>query len=81
MAISQRRLTLEEFLKLPEVKPAREYIDGLENIAGLANAVRKLGTEEAPGRIASSMEFILEGLHLSNRLNKDVQGRRILFRG
>jgi magnesium chelatase subunit I len=60
---------------------SREYIDGLENIAGLADAVRKLGTGEGPGRVASAMEFILEGLHLSNRLNKDVQGRRILFRG
>jgi magnesium chelatase subunit I len=60
---------------------SREYIDGLDNIAGLADAVRKLGAGDGPGRIASAMEFILEGLHLSNRLNKDVQGRRILFRG
>jgi magnesium chelatase subunit I len=67
-----------------EVGPAvssREYIEGLENIDGLADAVRKLGTGEGPGRVASAVEFILEGLHLSNRLNKDVQGRRILFRG
>lgn len=28
MAIAQRRLTLEEFLKRPERKPALEYIDG-----------------------------------------------------
>src|SRR4051812_17101186 len=28
MAISQRRLTLEEFLAQPEVKPAREYEAG-----------------------------------------------------
>ena len=26
------------------------------------------------------IEFILEGLHLSNRLNKDVDGPRILYR-
>jgi magnesium chelatase subunit I len=67
-----------------EVGPAvssSEYIDGLDNIAGLADAVRKLGIGEGPGRVASAVEFILEGLHLSNRLNKDVQGRRILFRG
>jgi Uma2 family endonuclease len=29
MAIPKRRLTLEEFLKLPEEKPALEYIDGV----------------------------------------------------
>jgi Uma2 family endonuclease len=28
MAISQRRMTFEEFLALPEEKPALEYIDG-----------------------------------------------------
>ena len=60
--------------------PSREYVDGLENIAGLADAVRKLGVGEGPGRVSSALEFILEGLHLSNRLNKDVQGRRILYR-
>jgi hypothetical protein len=29
MAITQRRLTLEEFLKLPEEKPYLELIDGV----------------------------------------------------
>lgn len=29
MAITQRRLTLEEFLQLPEEEPALEYIDGV----------------------------------------------------
>lgn len=28
MAITQRRMTLEEFLELPEEKPALEYVDG-----------------------------------------------------
>jgi magnesium chelatase subunit I len=61
--------------------PSSEYVEGLENIAGLGDSVRKLGFGTAPGRVASAVEFLLEGLHLSNRLNKDVQGRRILFRG
>jgi magnesium chelatase subunit I len=61
--------------------PSSEYIEGLDNIAGLGDAVRKLGFGDGPGRVASAVEFLLEGLHLSNRLNKDVQGRRILFRG
>ena len=28
MAITERRLTLEQFLKLPEEEPALEYVDG-----------------------------------------------------
>jgi magnesium chelatase subunit I len=60
--------------------PAAEYVEGMENIAGLADAVQRLGDASSPGRIAAAIEFVLEGLHLSNRLNKDVQGRRILYR-
>ena len=60
--------------------PASEYVDGMENISGLSEAVEQLGEAGSPARSASAVEFILEGLHLSNRLNKDVQGRRILYR-
>jgi magnesium chelatase subunit I len=60
--------------------PASEYVEGLENITGLADVVKRLGEAGSPGRIAAAIEFVLEGLHLSNRLNKDVQGRRILYR-
>ena len=31
--------------------------------------------EESPGVAASALEFALEGLHLSRRLNKDGDGR------
>jgi magnesium chelatase subunit I len=60
--------------------PSSEYVDGLENIQGLADAVERLGAGGSPGRIACAVEFLLEGLHLSNKLNKDVQGQRILYR-
>jgi magnesium chelatase subunit I len=31
--------------------------------------------------MASSLEFLLEGLHLTKRLNKDASGARALYRG
>ena len=31
--------------------------------------------------MASALEFILEGLHLSRKLNKDVQAGRFRYRG
>jgi magnesium chelatase subunit I len=31
--------------------------------------------EESPGAAASAVEFAMEGLHLSKRLNKDAAGR------
>ncbi len=50
--------------------PAAEYLAGLDEIGGLKDAAARLAGGDSPARIASAIEFILEGLHLSNRLNK-----------
>jgi len=36
---------------------------------------------ESPALMASALEFLLEGLHLTKRLNKDSSGARALYRG
>ena len=41
---------------------------------GMPEAVRRLGVGESPAAIASAVEFLLEGLHLHRRLNKDRAG-------
>ncbi|GDX14267.1 hypothetical protein LBMAG03_03660 [Actinomycetes bacterium] len=42
----------------------------------------KLGDgNESPAAIASAVEFVLEGLHLAKRLNKDASGGRAVYRG
>jgi len=51
--------------------PAADYLVGLDEIEGLRTAAERLSGGTSPGRIASAIEFILEGLHLGNRLNKD----------
>jgi magnesium chelatase subunit I len=38
---------------------------------GLLEALRKLSCDQSPGQIASGLEFILEGLYLHHRLNKE----------
>jgi magnesium chelatase subunit I len=45
----------------------------------LAAAVKKLGAAD-PATVASAVEFILEGLHLSRKLNKDVQAGHTRYR-
>ena len=37
--------------------------------------------DESPAAVASAIEFVLEGLHLSKRLNKESVGARATFRG
>jgi magnesium chelatase subunit I len=46
------------------------------DVPGLGKLLGRLGIdEESPGLAASVLEFSLEGLHLSRRLNKDAAGR------
>jgi magnesium chelatase subunit I len=50
--------------------PAGDYLEGLDEIQGLREAATRLAEGGSPERLASAIEFILEGLHLANRLNK-----------
>ena len=49
-------------------------------IPGLRDGIRRLGGVESPGFIAAATEFILEGLHLHQKLNKDRDGGRYTYR-
>ncbi|MCP4007074.1 MAG: magnesium chelatase [bacterium] len=59
--------------------PSKEYAEGVDQIPGLRPLLEKLGEVSSPARVASGVEFILEGLHLSNQLNREVQDQRILY--
>ena len=50
-------------------KQADSYEEFLNRVDGLKDAVGRLTEEKRPEVIASAVEFILEGLHLSRRLN------------
>jgi magnesium chelatase subunit I len=58
-------------------------------LAGLVETVPALripvlhltGGDESPAAVAAAVEFVLEGLHLSKRLNKDASGHRATYRG
>jgi magnesium chelatase subunit I len=59
-----------------DLMPAPEFLDQFGSLPGLAKLLSRLGVEEeSPGSAASAVEFSLEGLHLSRRLNKDGAGR------
>jgi magnesium chelatase subunit I len=61
--------------------PATDYKDIIERIDGLEEAVSKLAHSDNPGVRASAAEFILEGLHINQLLNKDRVGGRTTYRG
>jgi magnesium chelatase subunit I len=61
--------------------PASEYAALMPKLSGLREALADLGVGETPAGVASAVEFVLEGLHLSKRLNKDAVGGKAVYRG
>jgi magnesium chelatase subunit I len=56
------------------VKLATE-VPGLRAVAEMLVA-----GDESPAAVASAVEFVLEGLHLAKRLNKDASSGRAIYR-
>ncbi len=48
---------------------------------GLAKALDRLGYHDGatPGQVAAAAEFVLEGLHLTRRIDKDTVGGRTIY--
>ncbi len=59
---------------------AGEYASLLPKVEGLREAVADLGVGETPAGAAAAVEFVLEGLHLSKRLNKDAVAGKATYR-
>ena len=67
-------------LEVSEGMPARDYLRYLHALGGMDGAIAKLETPHDPAHIAAAIEFILEGLHLNRRLNKNHDGTRYRYR-
>ena len=62
--------------------PSGELVALFNDIPALRAPVLALtGGNESPSVLASAVEFVLEGLHLSRRLNKDTSGAKATYRG
>ena len=61
--------------------PATAYGELLSQLDGVGAVLADLDVGESPAGIASGIEFVLEGLHLTKRLNKDAVGARATYRG
>ena len=59
--------------------PSSAYA-GFADLPGIKETLGDLEVGEAPAEVASAVEFVLEGLHLSKRLNKDAQAGRATYR-
>ena len=87
VAIENLRDVVESFdgdrlVNAGEDVSSADYVALLADIPALAPHVNALtGGDTTPEVVASAVEFVLEGLHLSKRLNKDAVGARAQYRG
>jgi len=96
LAVFRRRVTLDDpativaafteqvVVHAGDDLPSAAYLAVLADIPELEPPTRSLAgpdAAESPALMASALEFLLEGLHLTKRLNKDSSGARALYRG
>ncbi len=67
--------------EVSDMTPSAEYVKLVKQTEGMEAAMEKLGASEGAPLVASAVEFVLEGLHLNKRLNKDKIGGRFQYRG
>lgn len=68
-------------VEVGDMTPSSEYTRLVASVDGMQEAVDKAGAGRSPAEVAAAAEFLLEGLHLNKRLNKDKVGGKVQYRG
>ncbi len=68
------------YVEVSNTMPSDEYLNGLKEIKGLQKCIKALDIDNSSAQIASAVELVLEGLHLSNKLNKEVINGKIIYK-
>jgi magnesium chelatase subunit I len=61
-------------------QPSQDYLPAFNVIPGMEDAAGTLVDPANPAEAAAAIEFILEGLHLSNKLNREVIKDRLVYK-
>jgi len=66
-----------------ELVPAQELLGQLGTVPGLSKVLDRLGhgDDASQGEVAAAVEFVLEGLHLTRRIDKDTVAGRTVYGG
>ena len=64
-----------------DLVPAADLLSQLGTVTGLAKVLDRLGYADSAsrGEVAAAAEFVLEGLHLTRRIDKDAVGGRTVY--
>ena len=61
--------------------PSADYVKKLARLDGMPDMIRRIEPSDEPAAVASAVEFVLEGLHLNRRLNRDQGDGNYVYRG
>jgi len=67
-------------IEISDTMPAMEYVHQASDLKGMRAALAKLDVQGNPAAVAAAVEFVLEGLHLNRRLNKDKSAGGVRYR-
>jgi magnesium chelatase subunit I len=67
-------------VEVSDVLPSMEYVHQASDLKGLRSALSKLDVQGNPSAVAAAVEFVLEGLHLNRRLNKERSQGSVRYR-
>ncbi|MEE9324828.1 MAG: magnesium chelatase [Dehalococcoidia bacterium] len=68
-------------VEISDSMPSKKYMRTLAQVDGLMDRISRLIDGERPALVASAIEFVLEGLHLNRKLNKDTHEGKYRYRG
>ena len=70
-----------EVVETGDLVPAADLLAQLGTVPGLSKVLQRLAYDDAAGRgqVAAAVEFVLEGLHLTRRIEKESVGGRTIY--
>lgn len=66
--------------EISQFQPSDAYLEGFNVIPGMKDAAETIVDLKNPPEASSAIEFILEGLHLSNKLNREIKGKGMVYK-
>lgn len=67
-------------MEVSDELPASVYVERVHTVPGLSESLHAVALNGSPALVAAATEFILEGLHLHQKLNKERMGGRYTYR-
>jgi len=66
--------------EISQFQPSEAYMEGFKVIPGMKQAAETLVNVNNPPEASAAIEFVLEGLHLSNKLNREMKGKGLVYK-